>query len=67
MSKSRLALWKAVSIPRLELKGALIVLLLTRQDCSELKIPTNGVTYWVDSMNVGYWIQGQSSEYKLRS
>ena len=25
----------------------------------------NGVTYWVDSMNVGYWIQGQSREYKL--
>ena len=64
MSKSRLAPLKAVSIPRLELLGALVTLRLTRQVCSTLKIPTNGVTYWVDSMNVGYWIQGQSREYK---
>ena len=62
MLKSRLVLWKAVSIPRLELKDALIGLRLTRQDCSELKIPTNRVTCWVDSMNMGYWIQGQSRD-----
>ena len=64
MSKSRLAPLKASSIPRLELLDALIGLRLTRQVCSALKIPTNGVTYWVDSMNVGHWIQGQSREYK---
>ena len=62
MSKSRLAPLKAVSIHRLELLGTLVGLRLTRQVCSTLKIPTNGVTYWVDSMNVGYWIQGQSRE-----
>ena len=64
MSKSRLAPLKAVSILRLELLGALVGLRLTRQVCSTLKIPTNGVTCWVDSMNVGYWIQGQSREYE---
>ena len=64
MSKSRLAPLKAVSIHRLDLLGALVRVRLTRQVCSTLKIPTNGVTYWVDSMNVGYWIQGQSREYK---
>ena len=68
MSKSRLASLKAVSIPRLELLGALIGLRFTRQVCSALKTPTNGVTYLVDIMNVGYWIQGQSREYsKSRS
>ena len=54
MSKSTLEPLKAVIIPRLELLGALIGLRLTRQVCSALKIPTNGVTYWVDSMIVGY-------------
>ena len=54
MCKSRLALLKAVSIPRLELLVALIRLRLTRQVCSALKIPTNRVIYWVDSMNVAY-------------
>ena len=63
MSKSRLAPLKAVSIPRLELLGTLVGLRLTRQVCFTLKIPTNGVTYWVDSMNVGYWIEGQSGKY----
>ena len=68
MSKSRLASLKAVSIPRLELLGALIGLRFTRQVCSALKTPTNGGTYLVDIMNVGYWIQGQSREYyKSRS
>ena len=64
MSKSRLAPSKVGSIPRLEPLGALIRLRLTRQVCSSFKVPTNGETYWVDSMNVGYWIQGQSREYK---
>ena len=63
-SKSRLAPLKAVSIPRLELLGALIGTRLTMQICSALKISTHEVTYWVNSVNVGYWIRGQSREYK---
>lgn len=55
---------KAVGIPRLELLGALIDTRLTMQICSALKISTDEVTYWVDSMHVGYWIRGQSKEYK---
>jgi len=34
------------------------------QICSALKISTHEVTYWVDSVNVGYWIRSQSREYK---
>ena len=63
-SKTRLAPVKAMSIPRLELMGALIGLKLTTQVCSALKIATDDVTYWVDSLNVGFWIRGQSREYK---
>ena len=63
-SKSRLAPLKAVSIPRLELLGALIGTRLTKQVCTALKVSSHEVTYWVDSVNVGYWIRGQSREYK---
>ena len=61
---SRLAPLKAVSITRLQLLDALIGVRLTIQLCSALKIPTHEVTYRVDSVNVGYWIRGQSREYK---
>ena len=63
-SKSRLAPLKAVSIPRLELLGTLIGTRLTKQVCTALKVSSHEVTYWVDSVNVGYWIRGQSREYK---
>lgn len=63
-SKTRLAPLKAMSIPRLELMGVLIGLRLTRQVCSSLEIAMNRVTFWVDSLNVGFWIRGQSREYK---
>ena len=63
-SKTCLALLKSVSIPRLELMGALIGLQLANQVCSILKVPSSNVTYWVDRLNVGYWTREQSHEYK---
>ena len=63
-SKTRLAPLKAVSIPRLELMGAIIGLQLSRQVCSVMSVLQSTVTFWVDSMNVVCWIQGQSRDYK---
>ena len=63
-SKTRLAPLKTVSIPKLELMGALIGARLAHQVCSALEIPSSNVTYWVDSLKDSYWIRGQSREYK---
>ena len=64
-SKARLAPLKAVSIPRVELLGALIGVRLTLQVCSALKVSTYEMAYWVDIVNVGYWVRGQCRKYKL--
>ena len=63
-AKSRLAPLKAMSIPRLELMGALAGLRLTLKICAALEIPRNKATFWVDSVNVGFWVQGQSRNFK---
>ena len=63
-SKTRSAPLKTVGIPRVKLMGALIGLRLANQDCSALKIPSSIVTYRVDSLNIGFWIRGESREYK---
>ena len=63
-AKSRLAPLKAMSIPRLELMGALTGLRLTLKICAALELPRNKATFWVDSVNVGFWVQGQSRNFK---
>ena len=63
-SKTRLAPLKAVSIPRLELMGAMIAVRLTTQISVALEIPMKDTTFWVDSMNVLHWIHGRSRDYK---
>ena len=63
-AKSRLALLKAMSIPRLELMGALTGLRLTLKICAALEIPRNKAIFWVDSVNVGFWVQEQSRNFK---
>lgn len=64
-AKSRLARLKVMSIPRLELMGALIGLRLTLKICAALELPMNNATFWVDSVNVGFWVQRQSTNFKL--
>lgn len=44
--------------------GVMIGLRLTKQISSALEIPIQQATFWVDSVNVIYWIHGQSHNYK---
>ena len=63
-AKSWLAPLKAMSIPRLELVGVLPGLRLTLKICAAFEIPRNKATFWVDRVNIGYWVQGQSRHLK---
>ena len=63
-AKSWLAPLKGLSIPHLDLIGAVIGLRLTKQVCEVHGVQQNKATYWVDSCNVGYWIHGQSRNFK---
>ena len=61
-SKSRVAPLKAITIPRLELMGAV---LSTRLSLSILKtLSIDQAFYWTDSSNVWYWIRSHSRSFK---
>ena len=63
-AESRLAPLKAMSIPRLERTGALTGLPLTLKICATLELPRKKALFWVDSVNVGFWVQGQNRNFK---
>ena len=61
-SKSRVAPTKAMTIPRLELMGAI---LSSRLAQSLLKVLTvDRVIFWTDSENVWYWVRNHSRQFK---
>jgi hypothetical protein len=61
-SKSRVAPTKAMTIPRLELMGAI---LSGRLGQSLLKVlSVDRVTFWTDSENVWYWVRNHSRQFK---
>ena len=61
-SKSRVASTKAMTIPRLELMGAI---LSSRLAQSLLKFLTvDRVILWTDSENVWYWVRNHSRQFK---
>ena len=61
-SKSRVAPMKYLSIPRLELMGAVIS---TRLANTILKsITVSHVVFWTDSTNVLYWVKNRSRKFK---
>ena len=63
-AKARVTPTKSVSIPRLELMAAVLGLRLAATVSETLGCPLDQHTFWTDSMDVVFWVQGHSRRYK---
>ena len=62
--KTRMAPLAAVSIPRLELMGAIVGLQLAKRICKVLELEMRRVIFWLDSIFYGGYAGGVDSRYK---
>lgn len=63
-AKSKVALLKTISFPRLELMGVLIAARLTKAVISSLKVNIENKTFWTDSTIVLSWLKIQLNKLK---
>ena len=63
ISKARLAPTKKVSIPKMELKAAVLGVQVSKEVSSALGIPMQDHVFWTDSMNVLYWVRSHSRRF----
>ena len=63
MSKSRLTLLKALSIPRLKLNAATLAVKLDRMFRKELELPITSSVFWTDSTSVLRYIRSDDKRF----
>ena len=61
-SKTSVAPLRAISVPRLELMGAVLSLRLTKEISKALNIPD--AVFWSDSVDVLWWLRNESRRFK---
>lgn len=64
-SKCKVTPLKPVSVPRLELQGAVLACKLANSIKKEHRLQPNSVYYWTDSTTVLHWIKNQCRTYKV--
>ena len=63
-SKCKVAPLKPMTVPRLELAGAVLGLRLTQHLTVVLRLPMQSVTFYSDSMDVLWWIRGHGRSFR---
>ena len=63
-SKCKVAPLKPLTVPRLELMGAVLGLRLTQHLTVVLDLPLQSVTFYSDSMDVLWWIRGHGRSFR---
>ena len=63
-SKSKVAPLTPMTIPRLELMGAIVGLRLTQSVSRALEVPVKAATFYSDSTDVLWWIRGRGRDFR---
>ena len=63
-AKSKVAPFTPMTVPRLELMGAILDLRLTQSLLTVLEAPMQSVTFYSDSTDVLWWVRGRGKDFR---